>query len=71
MVKIRSLFIGLSLAAIAQTVSASSPPNTDIADPSSTTHLSIAPTVIEASPEIFISSITETNTNPKALLLIV
>ena len=70
MVKIRSLFIGLSLAAIAQTVSASSPPNTDIADPSSTTHLSIAPTVIEASPEIFISSITETNTNPKRDLAI-
>ena len=70
MVKIRSFFIGLSLAAIAQTVSASSPPNTDIADPSSTTHLSIAPTVIEASPEIFISSITETNTNPKRDLAI-
>ena len=62
--------MGLSLAAIAQTVSASSPPNTDIADPSSTTHLSIAPTVIEASPEIFISSITETNTNPKKDLAI-
>ena len=70
MVKIRSLFIGLSLAAIAQTVSATSPPNTDIADPSSTTHLSIAPTVIETSPEIFISSITETNTNPKRDLAI-
>jgi hypothetical protein len=39
MVKIRSLFMGLSLAAIAQSVSATSPPNPDIADPSSTIHL--------------------------------
>jgi hypothetical protein len=70
MVKIRSLFIGLSLAAIAQTVSATTPPNNDVVDPPPTTHLSIAPTVIETSPEIFISSITETNTNPKKDLAI-
>ena len=61
MVKIRSFFMGLSLAAIAQSVSATSPPNTDIADPSSTIHLPIDPIFTETSPEIFISSIADTN----------
>ena len=70
MVKIRSLFMGLSLAAIAQSVSATPPPNTDATDPPPTIHLPIDATVIETSPEIFISSITETDTNPQRDLAI-
>ena len=66
----RLIFVGFCFGAIAQPISATPPPNTDVADPPPTTHLSIAPTVIETSPEIFISSITETDTNPKKDLVI-
>lgn len=66
----RLIFVGFCFGAIAKTASATPPPNTDIADPPPTTHLSIAPTVIETSPEIFISSITETDTNPQRDLAI-
>ena len=57
----RLIFVGFCFGAIAQSVSATSPPNTDVVDPPPTIYLPIDSTVVETSPEIFILSIADTN----------